>query len=397
MNTPRRPRWKSRLLAVVAIAGLGAGALVAALPSLVAGPGQPWLVARLDAAVPGGVRLESLELGWRGPQRVSGLALLDPDGRPVLRIAAATLETPLSALVTRVPCRGEIVLEGVDARLALGAPGGSNLHRALGLQPADGSATEPAHAALAALLDALDCRLTVADSGFRLAAPGVETLRVSALEATFEVRGRDTLEAAATARLHPGTGDPGRLELDARADGLLDVDGRLQPERASAAVEARLTQVPVGLLDRLGGLDGRLEALLGPTLAPRLQASWRDGGGRVALDVGTARGGGLRAALTARDGRLALAEPAVFSTTVVPGDWPTLAPGERRLQRPLAIDARVTALALPTARPGDARFTVELDLGDLELGAPGGDAVPGGLALRGARAVGVLIERGERE
>ena len=81
---PKRRRLLKLLIALAAV-----GALVWSAPYLLStGPGTELVLGVANARLRGQVRVEDLSLRWRGPCRVTGLRLADPDGRDVITAEA---------------------------------------------------------------------------------------------------------------------------------------------------------------------------------------------------------------------------------------------------------------------------------------------------------------------
>ncbi|MFU8878115.1 MAG: hypothetical protein ACNA7E_08230, partial [Wenzhouxiangellaceae bacterium] len=377
MNSPEARMSGTRkillLFAVVLILLIG---LVAAAPMLVSGPGRGLVVDRVNTALDGHIELDSLAVGWRGPQRISGLRLFDPAGERVLGIGSIEIDGGLLALVRRPHCRGEIRVGDVDGDFVLEDDGGSNLARAAG--PAGPAPSEPPEPAGFAALRGMDCRIRLEQAGFGLRAPGMEPIRISALSADVRLDGLEALELTADAALTQGS-TRGGLALRATAAGLFDDQARLAPERGEFDFELDLTDFPVDMADRLAGLDGRLRALVGATANQRLEGQWSGAGGRFALDMESSGNASAGFEFEIRDGTAALRRPAAIALTVTPEAWPVLAPAGASLLQPFLIEARIEQLAFDPAESiaaVDARLTV----GDIELQAD--DPRVGRLALR---------------
>jgi len=380
VNSPeaRMPVKRKLLLLLIFLLVLAIG-LIAAAPMLVSGPGRGLVVDRVNTALDGHIELDSLAIGWRGPQRIAGLRLFDPAGERVLGIGSIEIDGGLLALVRRPHCRGEIRLGDVDGDFVLEADGGSNLARAAGpAEPRPAEPAEPPDPASFAALRGMDCRIRLEQAGFGLRAPGMEPIRISALSADVRLDGLETLELTADAALTQGS-TRGALALRAGATGLFDDQARLAPERGEFDFELDLTDFPVDMADRLAGLDGRLRALVGATANQRLEGQWSGAGGRFALDMESSGNASAGFEFEIRDGTAALRRPAAIALTVTPEAWPVLAPAGARLLQPFSIEARIEQLAFDPAE-SIAAVDARLIVGDIELQAD--DPRVGRLALR---------------
>ena len=110
-TTTRKRRARRALLAV----GIGLTFLVILLvfaPSLVSlGVGKGFIRGRLERYVNGTVQLGSLELGWSGPQSISGFEIADETGRTVVE-ADVVVNIGLLDLVIGSISRVDVTVSG---------------------------------------------------------------------------------------------------------------------------------------------------------------------------------------------------------------------------------------------------------------------------------------------
>lgn len=380
MSSPQvRPsRLRKWLLLLLILSAVLVG-LIATAPMLISGPGRGLVVERINATLNGRIELDGLDIGWAGPQRIRGVTLLDAAGERVLEIGAIDIDGTLLDLVFSPHCRGEIRIRDVAGDIAIDAGGGTNLGRIAG----PGETAADSQPATFETLRGMDCRLRLDNAGFGLSAPGMEPVRVSDLAARLRLNGLDSLELEGDAALSQGA-TRGRLELRADAAGLFDAQARPAPAEAEFDFELELADFPVDMADRLAGLNGRLRALLGPSLDQRLTGEWRGASGRLALDMQSSAEGRAQLEFEIDDGTVALQRPARVTLVVAPDAWPLLAPAGADLLAPFGIDARLETL---TFDPDNsiAAVDAELNIGDIELQAD--DPRAGRMALREIRLV----------
>ena len=111
VNPPLRPRRRWRKL--LALLVLGMVGLVAAAPwVLSAGPVRSIVVARINAAIaPGSVVVEGWSLGWLGPIRIDGIALVGPQGKQVIAARQVRFDWGIIGLLLARPDYGTITVE----------------------------------------------------------------------------------------------------------------------------------------------------------------------------------------------------------------------------------------------------------------------------------------------
>lgn len=95
--------------------------------------------------------------------------------------------------------------------------------------------------------------------------PAIGDLTIRDLDARLETENAARSLAVALAAAVTLDGQPGRVEVNARLDDLFAATGRLQLDRVRADAVARVTNLPVGLVDRFTRQGGRLVEALGPT------------------------------------------------------------------------------------------------------------------------------------
>ncbi len=302
----------------------------------------------MNRSISGEIDVGSVELSWRGPQRVESIELRDSAGNVV---ANATIDAKTSLLdllrgsrdAGVITLAGKAAFAGADAGVLAalrppppapgepvppaGAPGGgpSRLPRGFGVE---------------IVFDGVEISYVDDFVRQRMGGPiGLTDLRG---RAAFEVGGAAVVKATADA-----IGGDGGVDIDLTIDGLSAPDGMVTVEQARVNGDASL---------RLGP---RFAALLGDRAADasragvdalevKLVADASSAGGRFEISASSG-GDGPRAdaALLLRDGRLTLEPPATASARIGPDLWTWLAGEDAPLQlsEPVTVSATVTELA----------------------------------------------------
>lgn len=178
--------------------------------------------------------------------------------------------------------------------------------------------TLPMSAGSVKLSDAvLDAKFTVSDGQFRQAAGGPE-IWVSNTTITAVTDPWDQglkLKAVVNADVLRQGMEPGKLAVTAALTNLVTPDGAANVDGMNADVKIDATQMPVALLDELGGFDGLLTAALGQTLKLEATAKLTRMAGPVKASL---QADNVRADLHAQlaDDYLALNEDATAQFTV---------------------------------------------------------------------------------
>ncbi len=220
-------RWLKILLALCALLIL----LLLLAPTLLStSPGKSFLLAKVNARIPGKISADSLSLGWFSGAKVRNLQIKDPNGQTVLSLASADTGLTLTdALSTASLNLGNIVLRGLRATLITYPDGTTNLARALSAPAAPAGPPAPAPAAPASsskhlvkgTLDAQDCQLTWTGQN----APPLTVDQISA-KSTFNTNGGTCeIDLSANARAADGPSAP----IAAHLSGTFFDDGTLKP------------------------------------------------------------------------------------------------------------------------------------------------------------------------
>lgn len=308
----RRPRWRGRRVGItLLVVGLLLAGAVALAPTILSSPlAVSKIAGAIDRSVAGSVKIRSVSLSWLGGQRVEGLEVFDPAGRPVLKIEHVSAGRSLWGLLGSVLSGdiGTVKVRGLAADLAFDESGRSNLQRSLA---ATRQRPEPKAGGWAAVFVPRAFAVELTDARFSVTAPHsppavFENLRAGASVASST--GSVAFDLSGRSRQGELAGD---FSVQGRLEHLLGPQGRLTADRARGAIRARMTGLPVPGVDRLLGMNGLLAAALGDRLDLTANA---DVGAATRRVTATVRAPNLTADLDGRiaDGTFALTKPAAI-------------------------------------------------------------------------------------
>lgn len=272
----RRRRYAWILLAVLVIVLV----FIAAAPALLSVP--PLRNAALgwyNDSIAGEVSVEDISLSWFGGQSARAVVVRESNGDPALRLARFTTDlTLLDALRGRFSL-GRTAVTGLEVDLRFAADGTNNLAAALGGEPA-----ADVEAGGDGLAIPVTGNMTLDDSRITIAAPDIDPILLENLSGDVNMAGPDApVELRFTGQSRQGDLE-GRIDVDGRIDDLFR-DGRLDPENATAAVNASVEDLPVDALDQLLGLQGILSAALGDRTSLTVEAGGDSAQQHVTVDA----------------------------------------------------------------------------------------------------------------
>lgn len=267
----RRRRYPWILLAVLVILIT----IIAAAPSLLSSP--PLRDAALgwyNESIAGEVSVEDVSLSWLGGQSARTVVVRDSNGETALRLARFTTDlTLVDALRGRLSL-GRTAVTGLDLDLKFAADGTNNLAAALGGESAAATVAGDGQAATqtgGGLMVPVTGNMSLDDSRITITAPDIAPIALENLSGGINMAGLDApVELRFTGQSRQGDLD-GRIDVDGRIDDLFS-NGRLDPQNATAAVNASVEDLPVDALDQLLGLQGVLSAALGDRTSLTVEA-----------------------------------------------------------------------------------------------------------------------------
>ena len=237
----RRRAWK-----VLAGLALLAIATVASVPRLLGTkPARAWLVGRINAKLaPGSADLEGVQLTWTGPIELSGVALRDPKGKPVLAARRVRLDRGLVGLLADRSNLGRIAIEGATVDVERRIDGSIDVLEALASVLKPGPApTTPAPVVAAGPAPAASkmvASVVIEGGTLRIVSPElVEPIVSEGLEGSVTIAPGRPIELAATLT-NSGSSMDLRASLDPGGDRVLSVVAKGWPVHVrQAGVEAR--------------------------------------------------------------------------------------------------------------------------------------------------------------
>lgn len=103
--------------------------------------GKAHLLSHLNARIPGKVSAQTIHLSWFGKQKILGLLLSDPEGKPVLALDSLTADTSLANFIFSDHSPLNTKITGLNAKIIQDKSGLTNLQKALGLFPSKSGKT----------------------------------------------------------------------------------------------------------------------------------------------------------------------------------------------------------------------------------------------------------------
>lgn len=308
---PESPKRKRRRWPWVVGVILGSGLLLVGLAPTIASTFGPSLAPGF-VPMAGTLEIERMSLSWLGSQSVGPIKLSDPKGGRVANISVTT-DAGLFGLITGGLNLGKVTIDG-EVDVVRYADGSTNLQAALA-QPAGTPKATPSPAGgpggagapfslpkdLAADLRVAGMRVTVRDE-----AAGATPLEFSLKDLTLSALvkpGKPLKLSLSTGIEDKAGGKPGSVKLDLEATKVFDESGKLliDPSRlmendtTDVELKARLTDVPLALIDAVAGkaLERRsLAKGLGSTISATIDA---DGTPKNLTTTMAAQADGLRA------------------------------------------------------------------------------------------------------
>lgn len=377
----------------------------------------PALVSKQSAkTMQGPVAVKSLDVGWSGPIRLTGVTIQDPQagasGKPVVAVDITWSHGLWSFLRAGMDLGTTTISGSVDIVRSTAADGTvtSNLDRALA--PPTGAAAAPSTSStptaqpatlpegLKATLDlaGLDVSLTELDAqGATIARAMMKSLKG---QMTIDrTAGPAQVAAKLNATFTDGTQRaPGTFDATINATNLSDASGLMTPDAAQVNADIAVTGLPSALLDAVARQKGVLAELLGTSAdltikatsagpkaaadltlrAPNLQADL--GLVREGDRLGSTRPGAVKVQSTAFAQRLPAVANALTDAglTIDPAGWPS-------------VEVAINALDIPAGGPGGAGWAgARIDLavqigsltGQLRREAGGGVSQPQFVAVQ---------------
>jgi hypothetical protein len=285
---------------------------VALAPSLLSSAaGRSIVAGAINKSIMGSVRMESLSLGWFGPQRIGKLELLDPEGGRVLVIDEVSTDLSLLSAIRGNLDLGVVLVRGLDADIiALENPRTTNLERAI-------APTEPGPDEPARVPDSLRGIVRVEGAKARISGAGIDAPVQAELAGETKIAAGEPLglNFAGTSR----QGDlGGRFKLDGTIASLIAADGLVTPAAASPKLTLTTSDLPVAGIDGIVGMGGLLTEGIGPALNLTIVTEGTRQSLKVLLHVDAPRLKAELAGIINEGKSIALDRPAVADFTLTP-------------------------------------------------------------------------------
>lgn len=318
--------------------------LVCSLVLLLSAPlilSTPWgreqLVSSVNRSIPGSISIQKLKLSWFSHQQIERVELRDPEGRVVIAIDQITSDLRLYQLLSRVPSLSNTRVTGLKGDLIQDRDGLTNLHHALGLQPAD-RIEERISTTAKTPEDVVTIRLpfigvlNLVDSELKWRGHVMDPLVVSnvnlivqsssregPLQLLFngQSQQRDLRGSFLVKGLVEGFDHRGELRLEKSRDGWLKLVGA-----GKVQTEVSVKQLAVDVIDRLWTFhdprfSGIVSEAIGPQLDLQLQQSLSQEGLTLTVKANSKQ---MMASMATemRDGKMSLRQPGELQWTVTP-------------------------------------------------------------------------------
>nr|MCU0689486.1 hypothetical protein [Phycisphaerales bacterium] len=311
--------WLKRIaLGLVVLVLVVALAAYFGIPAYIRSAGPALVTEQAAKAMQGKVAVKSLDVGWSGPIKLTGVTIQDPQagasGKPVLAVDITSSHGLWSFLRAGMDLGTTTISGSVDIVRTTAADGTvtSNLDRALA--PPPGSAAAPSTGATSAsqpatLPEGLKATLDLAGLDINLTELDAQGATI-ARAMMKGLKGQMTIDrtsgpATALAKLNATFTDgtpraPGTFDATINATNLSDASGVMTPDAAQVNADIAVTGLPSALLDAVARQKGVLAELLGPTADLTIKAT--SAGQKAAADL-TLRAPNLQADLgLAREG-----------------------------------------------------------------------------------------------
>ncbi len=229
------------------------GLLIALLPTISSTDwGRRQIVNWVNHSIPGKIEIASLNLHWGKDQVVEGFLLKDPEGKSIVEIEKFSTEAPLWRLLSKSTRLGFTQIQDLNAAIVTDDKGWTNLQRALGISPsAEALPIMPS----TIILSDINADIYLFADHHPLSAFIKGLTKQDNLAGSFEINvALQGLQGENWQQLKEG------------AQNYLSVEGSKE-----AKIQARVTNFPVDLIDRLVALknpdlNGLFHSLLGDRL-----------------------------------------------------------------------------------------------------------------------------------
>ena len=379
-STPTTPPSnRNRIGKIIAIAILAILVLVLALPTLLSTtPGKALLVRIINSQIPGSVSIKSLSIGWFSGQYITELELRDPQDQTVLSIQSLQLpDATLGSLISGSRNLGNININSIQGTITQQETGQTNLDAAIASslstpsKPKLSSSGDPSNqlVGLSFALNAQNTKITFDIPNQQPVTLDIPTTKIDfkrPQDINLNIQGEIAQAQSA-----------GKLDIKASIKNLLDRHVRLTPDQANLDIAAHINDLPIDAIDRIANQQGKLVALIGPTLNSSLTATGNLSD--LSLQLATqSQHINASADFTSDGNSLSASKPANITLNITPQSWQIITRDQTdqpaTLEKPFTISLALDKLNLPLkdSKPDlqNAQADLTLDISQLVLNAP---------------------------
>lgn len=376
-NAKPRKRWGRRIGWGVTGAVLVVLVAVLLLPTLLStGVGNRVLVGVIDRSIPGSIQAEAIAVGWFGGTSAKGVILRDPQGQLVADIPSITAPSVgLWPLAMGGRNFGVVEVQANEIHVSQQAGQPTNVQQTVSKQTASQTQKQETQSAKAEPtgVDDMSVQLKFTAKKITYEAPDVEQVQMTDVDASLDMLDPQQIAVKIKSQLEQA-GQGGSVNADVNLRDLFTQDGKWQPAAARVDGEADIANLPMGAVDRLANMSGKLEKLLGSNLNARVAAT----GPVDALTATiTAQSTNLNvdARLISEAGQLRAAPDSRASLQITPAWFASVAskPGEEpaaTLLQPFTLNLNINSLLIPTVKQlaaGQAAVNAGLAATDIVL------------------------------
>lgn len=299
-GVPTRKRGKKILLAGVAVVLVGLVLVIALAPTIASAIAPGIIEGQAGKQLNGSVKVDRVSLSWGGPQKIGPITVRDAAGKDVA-VLKADASLGLLSLAGGLGDLGTVTLSG-KANLTRAADGTTNFESLMKKAPAGpggsggsapagksggGAATLPPKLKVHVVVDSFDVELAdaqlAARTGGQVQSVSLKDIKADAHVAAAGSSDIDLKLTAATAGKDAPAG--GTISIKGTLTNLADAAGTLTLDKASLDAKVQATDVPVAVIDALGGLGGKLTGVVGPKLAAQIDVKGGMAGGDATINI----------------------------------------------------------------------------------------------------------------
>ncbi|QDU34481.1 hypothetical protein KS4_25510 [Poriferisphaera corsica] len=381
-NTPAaQPSKQNRTGKIIAIAILAILLLILALPSLLSTtPGKALLVKIINTQIPGSVTIKSISIGWFSGQYITDLELRDPQNQSVLSIQSLKIpDASLGSLISGSRNLGNIDIAYLRSNIIQQPTGQTNLDAAISSPKASTpkKPKSPSKDSTSNMLAGLSFALNVKDAQLTYNAPDLEPiiLEIPTTQIDFKRPQDITINIQGSITQNQSAG---KLDINANIQNLLDNNAQLTFTKTNLDVAAHLNDLPIDAIDRMANQQGKLIALIGPTLNSSLTANGNLDNMAIKLNT-QSQHINASADIASNGSSITNATPAQLTLDITPEAWRIITRDQTgqnnsTLEKPFTITLALDKLNLPivNSKPNlqNAQTDLKLDISQIMLHTP---------------------------